>query len=114
MTREDIRRENARVLAEQIGGLAAFARATEMTNSQVSQLIGKRPIKNIGPAIAPRIEDAFGKERGWLDVRHGDGEIDDDEIAELVRLYKSLGPHGKVTVMTVAKSLSGTSEQELP
>jgi transcriptional regulator with XRE-family HTH domain len=67
MKREDARRENARFLANQNGGLAEFARRLEMSNSQVSQIIGKTPTKNIGNSIAPRIEDAYGVERGWLD-----------------------------------------------
>lgn len=67
MKREDIRRENARALAETAGGLAAFARLTGMEPSQVSQLIGKKPSKNIGNMIAQRIERAFGLTDGQLD-----------------------------------------------
>ncbi len=70
MTREEIRRENARNLADLAGGQVEFGRALEMVPSQVSQLIGKTPIKNIGNSIAKRIEQAFEKPPGWLDVRH--------------------------------------------
>lgn len=74
MKREDARRESARALAAKVGGLAEFGRKTGMENSQVSQIIGKTPTKNIGNIVAKRIEDAFGLESGWLD-RHpcGDG-----------------------------------------
>lgn len=68
MKREDLRRENARALAASAGGLAEFGRKTGMDNSQVSQLIGKSPKKNIGNIIARRIEEAFGLHEGALDL----------------------------------------------
>jgi phage repressor protein C with HTH and peptisase S24 domain len=74
MTREEIRRENARRLAEKIGGKADFARALTMDPSQVSQLIGPTPTKNIGNSIARRIEQAFEKSPGYLDTLHADEE----------------------------------------
>lgn len=74
MTREEIRRENARNLASLAGGQAEFGRAVEMVPSQVSQIIGKSPVKNIGNSIAKRIEQAFNKPEGWLDVLHGEDE----------------------------------------
>lgn len=70
MTREEIRRENARKLADLAGGQVEFGRALNMVPSQVSQIIGKTPIKNIGNSIAKRIEQAFEKPAGWLDVQH--------------------------------------------
>jgi phage repressor protein C with HTH and peptisase S24 domain len=71
MTREEIRRENARELARSVGGQTEFGRLLEMEGSQVSQLIGKSPKKNIGNSIARRIEVAFRKPEGWLDQNHG-------------------------------------------
>jgi plasmid maintenance system antidote protein VapI len=70
MTREEIRRENARRLATDNGGLAEFGRILGMEPSQVSQLIGKNPHKNIGNSIAKRVEQAYGKPEGWLDIVH--------------------------------------------
>lgn len=72
MSREDYRRENARDLARQAGGQAEFGRKLGMNDSQVSQIIGKNPKKNIGNSISKRIEIAFGKPAGWLDVSHDD------------------------------------------
>lgn len=66
----DIRRINARALAKDVHGQAEFARRTGMPDSQVSQLIGENPTKNIGNKIARRIEEAFGKHEGWLDTPH--------------------------------------------
>jgi len=68
MKRDDIRRENARRLAADAGGLTEFARRTGMENSQVSQIIGKNPTKNIGNIVATRIEHAFDLIEGSLDV----------------------------------------------
>lgn len=74
MTREEIRRENARRLAEKAGGKAEFARILSMEPSQVSQIIGPKPSKNIGNSIAKRIESAFDKAAGYLDSLHTDDE----------------------------------------
>lgn len=71
MTREETRRDNARELARSVGGAAEFGRTVGMEASQVSQLIGKNPIKNIGNSIARRIETSFSKPEGWLDQAHG-------------------------------------------
>lgn len=64
----DIRRKNARALIAQIDGPAEFGRKLEMSDSQVSQLTGENFTKNIGNTIARRIEAAFGKPAGWMDV----------------------------------------------
>lgn len=80
MSREEIRRENARELARQIGGLTEFGRTVGMEPSQVSQLIGKNPVKNIGNSIARRIEVHFAKPEGWLDTHHG---IFTDAVSEV-------------------------------
>lgn len=67
-----IRRENARRVAQEMGGAAALARALDMPNSGVSQIIGKNPRRNIGDTMARRIEDAGGYHHGWLDAYHGE------------------------------------------
>lgn len=65
-----IRRENARRIAQELGGPASLARALDMPNSGVSQIIGKNPRRNIGDSMARRIEDAGGRHHGWLDTYH--------------------------------------------
>jgi SOS-response transcriptional repressor LexA len=82
MTREETRRENARRLASKVGGKKEFANFLGMEPSQVSQLIGPNPVKNIGNSIAQRIEKAFDLPAGYLDVEHpefGQGSSDDGE-----------------------------------
>ena len=87
MTREEIRRENARCLADKIGGKAEFARTLSMDPSQVSQLIGPTPTKNIGNSIARRIELAFAKPPGFLDSLHSEEGAEQQHEGE--RAYHS-------------------------
>ena len=70
MTREETRRSNARRLSDAVGGKAEFGRFLGMEASQVSQLIGPNPTKNIGNSIAKRIEVAFDFPAGYLDQDH--------------------------------------------
>lgn len=71
-TSAEIRRDNTRRLAAEIGSPADLARRLEMSDSQMGQLIGRRPVRNIGPKIARRIEEVCGRPTGWLDIDHGD------------------------------------------
>lgn len=68
MTNAEIRRENARWLAKNSGGPTQFAEMLDLSESRVSQLIGKNPVKNIGTATARKIETVFDKPTGWLDI----------------------------------------------
>lgn len=63
-----VRRENARWLSQQCGGPTIFADRVGIAGARVSHLIGPNPVKNIGGATARRIENAFGKPIGWLDI----------------------------------------------
>ena len=65
---KDIRRTNARRLAQEAGGPADFARKVGFTDTRVSQLIGKNFTRNIGDRAAKMIEDAFKLSEGWLDT----------------------------------------------
>jgi SOS-response transcriptional repressor LexA len=67
MNVKEIRRENLRLLAHQVGGVAEIARRLEKSTSQISHLIGPHPIKNIGDRIAADIERRFEKPIGWMD-----------------------------------------------
>src|SRR5262249_32923269 len=72
---KSIRRENLRSLAKSIGGISRLAERLEKTQSQISHLIGRHPIKEIGDRIAGQVERAFDKPSGWLDrPYHFDGK----------------------------------------
>lgn len=99
MKREDVRRENARRLAEESGGFTEFAKRTGMDNSHVSQIIGKNPKKNIGNIIAKRIEDAYNLPEGSLDIPPGQEATSDsvtphDEDDTPLRFDEPLGIPG--------------------
>jgi hypothetical protein len=72
-TAADIRRRNARALAQKCGGSAEFARRIDRDDSYVSQLIGETPTRNIGARTARLIEKSFHLDEGWLDVDHDIG-----------------------------------------
>ncbi len=83
----DISRANARYLAESVGGFKRFGEKVGLAESQVSQLLGKNPNRNIGVKIARRIEDAFDKPLGWIDQRHketGLAELSDAAMNEIL------------------------------
>jgi hypothetical protein len=73
-TVSDIRRTNARALADKAGGLAAFARRIERSDPFVSQLLGRNPSREIGHGTARLIEQAFRLPHGWLDAAHDTGQ----------------------------------------
>jgi len=70
MNISEIRLENARYLANSIGGVVAMSVKLGKSQPQVSHFIGGNPVKNIGNKIARQIEEAFDKENGWLDNCH--------------------------------------------
>ena len=69
-TSSSIRLANLRNLIKRAGGPADAARKLDMDDSQLSQIAGKNPIRNIGTSLARRIEKAFKRPEGWLDVPH--------------------------------------------
>lgn len=76
MTIADIRRENARLLAKLAGTRTKFGERVGMDASQVSQIIGRSPKKSIGNSIARRIENAFRKPIGWMDVINSEVNVE--------------------------------------
>ncbi|GAB4393870.1 MAG: LexA family transcriptional regulator [Gammaproteobacteria bacterium] len=96
VTVKDIRRENLRALAISVGGITYLANKLGKSQSQISQLIGKSPSKNIGDKIAAQVEDIFGKPRGWLDILHH--HI--DETTTAYELIKHNAPHRAAPLIT--------------
>lgn len=69
-TAASIRLTNLRALIKKAGGPTDAARKLDMEASQLSQIAGPNPVRNIGTALARRIEQAFHRPEGWLDVPH--------------------------------------------
>lgn len=72
------------------GSIQRLAAAVACSHSQISQLKTRakhsktgKP-RNIGPAMARKIEQASGKEPGWLDYPHGDTEGIESRIDRLI------------------------------
>ena len=70
MNVKDIRRANLRALAKTLGDTTPMANKLDKSQSQLSQLIGTSPTKNIGDKIAAEVELACNKPPGWLDKEH--------------------------------------------
>lgn len=67
-TIHEIRLSNTRKLMKDLGiSRSEFAEKIEMSYNLLSQYIGKNPTKNIGDETAEKIEQAFGKPKGFLD-----------------------------------------------
>lgn len=92
---KDVRRENMRALAQKEGGITYLAQKLSKSQSQISQLIGKSPSKNIGDKIAAQIEDTFNKPRGWMDILHHCLE----ENTTAYELVRNTAPHRAVPVL---------------
>ena len=75
-TIKDIRFNNARLLAKQVGSQKDIVAITGRHQSQISQIMGKKPSKPIGNAVARALEKAFKKPVGWLDQLHYDNDVD--------------------------------------
>lgn len=76
-TTAEIRLSNARDLASLFETKADFARALEMSDAYMWQILGDTPKRNIGNSIARRMELACGKPEGWLDVPHSPESVSD-------------------------------------
>lgn len=70
MTILNVRLENAKKLASQVGGQSRFAERMNMSRQQASHIIGAKPHKGIGHTMARRIESVFDVPVGWLDIDH--------------------------------------------
>ncbi len=54
-------------LIAETGSAAEVARQAGTGRSYLSQIIGSKGKRNLGDLLAHRLEDAFGKPRGWMD-----------------------------------------------
>lgn len=91
-----IRRTNMLQLAKVAGGITNLAEKLGKSQSQISQLIGRNPSKNIGDKIARQVERTFGKPRGWMDILHNTV----DENITAYELVKSAAPHRPVPLIS--------------
>jgi SOS-response transcriptional repressor LexA len=76
MNTKAVRREKLRELAKSVGGITKLADQLNKSQGQMSHLIGRHPVKNIGDRLAAQIEAAFNKPPDWLDLGHLEMEED--------------------------------------
>lgn len=69
-TTDEIRKENAKQLAEKLGSNTRFAERIQREPTQVSRIIGKKSTKKIGDDLARHIERCLNMPEGWLDNDH--------------------------------------------
>lgn len=100
MDSKEIRYRNARLLVREADGISAFARKLGKSQPHVSSFAGEHPTKGIGAKIARDIEQAFGRERGWLDVPHAQP---DDVVLRLGDQFRRLREAANETQAAVAK-----------
>jgi plasmid maintenance system antidote protein VapI len=104
MTIEEIRRENAKWLANKCGGAVAFAELLDVTEARVSHLIGKNPVKNIGTRTARKIENVFDKPKGWLDTPNAWAQGDDHDVLSRIKtLFNQATEEGRAQILLAAE-----------
>lgn len=93
-TSTEIRLENARLLEQEAGGRKEMAMQLGMSEQQLGQILGPHPKRNIGPALARRIERVFAKEYAWMDQERVKdqvpGSLRDLQVQEAVRILNLL------------------------
>lgn len=68
MENKDIRRQNLLLLVKEHGTLKSLADATDSAPAHLSQI--KNGMREMGDAVARRIEAMTNKPRGWMDTLH--------------------------------------------
>lgn len=111
MTIDEIRRENARWLAQKCGGPKKFAELLDVAEARVSHLIGKNPTKKIGDQTARNIERVFERPKGWLDgpnawageANGASAVVSAEDIARLVVLFGQSTDDGRKQILKTAE-----------
>ncbi|MBF0379376.1 MAG: LexA family transcriptional regulator [Magnetococcales bacterium] len=64
----DLRREKLAQIIRQEGSQSSVARKIDTDPSYLSQIMSAKGRRNVGEALARRIEERFNKQPGWMDV----------------------------------------------
>lgn len=86
---EDIRAENMRRLATELGGNTQLADRLKRSESQISQWINRSTNYGTGKPRGMRsgtarwIESQLNKPHGWLDISHGTDIVHSDDAANI-------------------------------
>lgn len=102
----EIRRRNLALLRQQEGSIRALAERVDTDPNYLSQLLGSAGKHHMGHAMARRLENAFGKQEGWMD--RDNSEADDQDLAEITQMIKRLPNHQRNTIKMLVRSMLPT------
>ncbi len=93
---KEIRRTNLNALLQKYLATGKqkkdFAEICGIAAAQLSQLLGEKSVRNIGDAIARRVETSLGYSRGWMDVVHDELSAEMPERGKIQRKQESNMP----------------------
>lgn len=70
-----IRLENLKLLIAEAGSAAALAAKVDTSAAYISQCLSAKVTANVGTKLARKIELAYGKPSGWMDVYHPEDQV---------------------------------------
>lgn len=100
-----LRHMNARhLLKTETEGVNDFSYKVGRSQSLISAYLSERPSKNIGDKMARVIEEAFGKEHGWLDTPHEGIDPDQKRLRDMAaHSFGDLPSDQSTPIMMLAK-----------
>lgn len=115
----EIRRDRLRQAANELGGPAKLAAKLKKSDSQISQLIGKNPTRNIGRGLAREIEATLELGKWWLDgtaetapksvreelIAEMVHELTPEQQGELLKILRSTIDANKVSTKAMGKKI---------
>jgi len=114
MTAEEIRLKNLKALVEEHGSIVAVANRAETAPAYISQILNRVKSRtgkerDVGADLARKLEDGFGKPRGWMDTDHDNGPLPDKDAQFLNVLKEDFGKyevpeHIRQTIITLIES----------
>lgn len=118
---DEIRRKAMGVLEKEAGGPVAAAKRADMSHSQWANLRAGAPDSKTGKArgmrkeTARKIEAAFGKPEGWLDVADiidPDFPHEDDRFALLAKAWSIADEHERTVPLAWASATLAAHEKK--
>lgn len=81
MLNEEIRLNNLMLLVQEAGSIVNVANRCDTSAAYLSQIINKAPSstgqpRGVGNKLARKLEDGFGKPRGWIDLDHSNYDLE--------------------------------------
>jgi SOS-response transcriptional repressor LexA len=111
-----IRKNNLKTLEKWAGGRAELARRAGVNKDYLTQIASDNIRRNMGSAIARKLEKAAGKKRGWMDTDHSaEGGPDIKEALPLTWVRKiSWTQAGNMSAVDNRYTPPGDGEQRVP